>query len=274
MNAMLPGVCLPRWAMMWSIAFGLYATCKAFSWTQRRALPSPLWKRAAYLVAWPGMDPDMFLATPASAITRPARSEWLAAVAKAVLGIAVLGGALRLGSPAHSTVAAWIGMSGLILALHFGLFHLLSCGWRQVGLNAVPIMNRPLIARSLAEFWGKRWNLAFRDLTHQFVFRPLLGGVPPACALLLGFFVSGLIHDLVISIPAGGGYGWPTAYFLLQGLAVLFERSPTGRMLGLGGGRLGWIYCFACVVLPCGWLFPAVFVQNVIGPFLSALGGA
>jgi len=173
----------------------------------------------------------------------------------------------------YSAIVDWVGMTGLVLALHFGVFHLLSCGWRAMGLNAVPIMNRPLAASSLAEFWGRRWNLAFRDLTHRFVFQPLLRHEGPARALMIGFGISGLVHDLVITVPAGGAYGLPTLYFLLQGVGVLFERSRLGRSLGLGRGLAGRIYCVALVIAPCGLLFPPVFVKNVIGPFLDAIGG-
>ena len=79
---------------------------------------------------------------------------------------------------------------------------------------------------------------------------------------------------MVITIPARGGYGLPTAYFLLQGLGLLLERSVAGVRLGLGVGTgiRGRLYAIALVVGPAYWLFPPVFVRNVILPMLHAIG--
>ncbi len=141
-------------------------------------------------------------------------------------------------------------MVGLVLMLHFGAFHLLSCVWRRVGLDARPLMDRPLHAVSLSDFWSRRWNTAFRDLTHRFLFRPLTPVVGVRGALVSGFLVSGVVHDVVISLPAGGGYGGPTAFFALQSAAMLFERSAPGRRLGLGHGWSGWAFTMVALVVP------------------------
>ncbi|MCS7079165.1 MAG: membrane bound O-acyl transferase family-domain-containing protein [Chloracidobacterium sp.] len=133
-------------------------------------------------------------------------------------------------------------------------------------------MDRPLTATSLAEFWGRRWNAAFRDLTHRFLFRPLTPRVGAQWALLIGFAFSGIVHDVVISWPAGGGYGGPRVFFLLQSIGILVERSRVGRSFGLGGGRRGWLFTMATLLAPVGWLFHRPFVVGVIVPFLEALG--
>src|SRR5439155_16944520 len=140
----------------------------------------------------------------------------------------------RIALPSSPLVAGWLGMVGLIFLLHFGAFQLLSLGWRTAGVDAAPVMRNPLRSHSLAEFWGRRWNTAFHDLAARFTFRPLLPRVGIAGATLVVFFVSGLIHELVISIPAHGGYGLPTGYFMVQGLGVAGERKQVGRRIGLG----------------------------------------
>ena len=133
-------------------------------------------------------------------------------------------------------------------------------------------MRAPLLATSLGDFWGARWNTGFHALAHKFLFRPLvrLGGKVPA---VLGVFLaSGLVHDLVITVPARGGYGLPTAYFLLQGFGLVLERSAFGRRLGLGAGIRGRVFAIAITAGPAFWLFPPGFVHHVILPMLHAIG--
>jgi hypothetical protein len=81
-----------------------------------------------------------------------------------------------------------------------------------------------------------------------------------------------LIHDLLISVPARGGYGLPTAYFLLQGLGVLAEKSKPAARLGLACGWRGWCFTFLIAGPQAFWLFHPAFVHNVILPMLRAIG--
>jgi hypothetical protein len=197
----------------------------------------------------------------------PAISEWLFAAAKLALGIALTWLIVPLIPLEFPLLRGWIGMTGLIFVLHFGSFHLLSCAWRAAGVDAKPLMNWPIFSASLSEFWGRRWNTAFRDLTFRFLFRPLASRIGPRCGLAVGFLISGLVHDLVISVPAGDGYGWPTLYFAIQGLGLLFERSRLGKALGYGSA-----FTALVVIGPAYGLFHPPFVRNVILPFLDALG--
>jgi D-alanyl-lipoteichoic acid acyltransferase DltB (MBOAT superfamily) len=165
-------------------------------------------------------------------------------------------------------------MIGLILLLHFGTFTLLALFWQTFGIDALPIMQAPLCARSLSEFWGKRWNLGFRQLSYDLVFGPLYRSLGVGIAGFLVFLVSGLIHDLVISVPARGGYGLPTTYFALQGLGVAIERSSFGKMAGLRGGVRGWLFMGLCTLGPISLLFHHPFVLHVIIPFMEAIHAA
>lgn len=266
------------WQRMVAVAVAVFAAAKWLSFAEfleqvlgagKLATPMNALRIAGYFTLWPGMDPRPFFTTSAAA-PRPHTRDWFSACGKTLLGLIVLAAAARHAA-ADPFLAGWLGIAGFLLALHFGSFHLLSLGWRRAGIAAVPIMNAPFVAASLADFWGRRWNLAFRDLAHRFVFRPTVAAFGPAVATLLVFLTSGLAHDAVVSLPVRGGYGGPTAYFLIQGLAMLFERTVLARRIGIGRGRLGWAYTQLVVFAPAALLFHRPFVERAMAPLLVAL---
>jgi Membrane bound O-acyl transferase family len=260
----------PRWALMWGLAFTIYCGCKWLTWQRTPVAGVPAWRHLAYLVAWPGLDAAAFLQErPEHA---PARHEWMRGWTNLAIGLILFFAIARLAVRSHAYTAGWIGMTGVAMILHFGLFQLLSCGWRRAGIQARPLMNSPVVSQSLSEFWGKRWNTAFRDLTHRFLFRPLTRRVGVRAGLAGGFVFSGLVHDLVISWPAGGGYGGPTLFFAIQGAGMLIERSGFGRAAGLGRGARGWSFVALALLLPAPLLFHPRFVDAIVIPFMRAMG--
>lgn len=262
---------MPAWAFMWALAFAIFTALKWMTWWQAggRVWQNP--KRSlAYLLAWPGMDADTFL-DPQAIPSRPSRCEWSWAFFKTLVGAALLWVITRQIPRSAELLRGWVGLLGLILLLHFGSFHLIALFWRTLGIKADPIMNEPLKSQNLGEFWGKRWNLGFRQLGHELIFRPLQRQVGATGAGFLVFIVSGLIHDMVISVPARGGYGLPTAYFTLQGLGVMLERSHLGHQLGLRRGFSGWLFTLLMTAGPVFWLFHRRFVLHVIIPFMHAI---
>jgi hypothetical protein len=263
----------PRWAFMWLLAFGIFAGCKWLTWRRTPVAGARWWRHAGYILAWPGLNAGEFLSPERLPDReRPRPREWASALLKLLAGAALFWGAAGRMPSGRGVLAGWVGMVGLVLMLHFGSFHLLSCAWRSAGVNARPLMNRPLSSTGVSEFWGRRWNTAFRDLTHRFFFRPLNSRLGPARALAAGFLFSGVIHDLVISVPAGGGYGWPTFFFVVQAAGIFAERSRAGRAAGLGRGRRGWLFAMLVLALPAYGLFHTAFVLNIIVPFMRALG--
>ncbi len=252
---------------MWMISFGIYSLLKFLSWSVRTT-SAPTWKHLAYLLAWPGMDVDPFLSA-ARTVSVPSRQEWLFAGTKLTFGLTLVGITSSVHEQFGDSIAGWIGMIGIVFTLHFGLFHLLSCFFRSRGIDAEPIMNWPILATSLSEFWGRRWNLAFRDLMHRFLFRPLARHTGATTALLIGFHVSGLVHELAISWPARGGWGEPILFFSLQGIGIVIERSRWGRFIGLGRDLKGRLFCILMLIIPCSLLFHGPFVNRVILPCLD-----
>lgn len=263
----------PRWLFMWVLSISIFLGCKWLTWRRSPAPGASLWRHAGYLFFWPGLDAPAFLGVSGQGpVNRPSRAEWRLAGLKFCIGIMIFWFFCRLIPKQHEIIQGWCGMTGIIMMLHFGVFHLLSCGWRALGVDARPLMNYPLVSVRVSEFWGRRWNTAFRDLTHRFLFRPLSSQFGPRWSVFIGFLFSGIVHDLVISVPAGAGYGTPTLFFVLQAFGLLLERSHTGNKIGLGQGWRGWLFTMALLALPAYGLFHPSFVRKVIIPFMEALG--
>lgn len=136
-------------------------------------------RKAAYIL-WPGMTPRQFFAR--GNVPAPPPGEWLEAAFKLATGAMMIVASVKLATPLGILAAGWIGMIGVVLALHFGLFHGLALVLRTAGIDARPIMNRPLLATSLSDFWGARWNRAFSEPAFRMICRPLAKrvGLPAA----------------------------------------------------------------------------------------------
>jgi hypothetical protein len=261
---------LPTWIFMWALAVAIFAGFKWWTWwrTMGQGMGTTFIRSMAFLFLWPGMDAERFLAL-ARTVAKPDFRCWMFALAKTMFGAALIWGVARLAG--NGWGAGWIGMIGFIFILHFGVFHLLALFWQQNGIDAQSLMRWPACANSLSDFWGKRWNAGFRDLAFGLLFTRLTHHMPPRMATLVIFLVSGLIHELVITFPAGAGYGLPTFYFMIQGAGMLFERSRFGARLSLRRTVLGRIFAIVVVLFPVFALFPKPFVVRVMVPFFQVI---
>jgi hypothetical protein len=261
---------LPPWAFMWALAAAIFYGLKWLTWWHaRNKVPHSKSRSLAYLLAWPGMDAATFLSN--NHPPPPTSRQWIWAATKTITGILLLWLGARQAPQNLPLLRGWLGLLALILILHFGTFELIALAWQALGVNAQPIMQSPAFSHSLSEFWGKRWNLGFRQLSYDLLFNPLHRKIGVAAATMLVFLFSGLIHESVISLPARGGYGLPTAYFLLQGAGVLLERSPIGRALALQRGVTGWTFMAIFTAGPAFWLFHPPFIERVALPFMHAI---
>ena len=261
---------LAAWAFMWALAIAIFIGCKWLTWWRTRDIPTTRLRQFGYLLAWPGMDAEAFLHS-AVRPAQPSKRDWIWAVVKTIFGVALLWGVVRRVPASLPLLRGWVGLVGLIFVLHFGTFHFVALLWQRAGVAAVPIMSAPALASSLSEFWGKRWNLGFHQLAASLIFQPLRNRLGATGATWAVFLTSGLVHDLVISFPAGGGYGLPTMYFTLQAACLLFERSRPGKKLSLGRGLPGRLFTLLVAAGPAFWLFHSWFVMRVVMPFLEAV---
>jgi len=223
-----------------------------------------------FAIAWPGMRPDPFATAgrrrvPGGPALMARGLGWLVAGAALVLLARAVwrsGGSLAL--------ATALVLPGLSLILHFGIFNLLAGAWRLAGVNVGPLFRAPVRSRSLTEFWGRRWNLAFSEMTAIGIYRPLAPRLGRPAATAVAFIGSGLLHELAISVPVKAGFGLPSLYFALQGALMLIERAL--ERAGSPVHRTAWIgrlWTLAWLVLPLPILFHRPFLAGVVWPLLG-----
>lgn len=221
---------------------------------------SGLW---LYLTVWPGMDPGFLRrrSTEVDPATGWFVQGWIVMVTGAVGGLAV-----ALWAPS----AGWLGLAAILTTVHLGYADVLSCLMRLGGFPVERLFDNPLGSTSLRDFWSRRWNRPFVEMNRLLFMRPLRRLLGRRGAFLGAFLLSGMLHDFAISFPAGGGWGLPSLYFALHGLAMLLERR-------LGSARwpvwLGRLWTWAWLFLPLPLLFHAPFRQALIVPLFTWLHG-
>lgn len=214
----------------------------------------------AFAAVWTGMQPREFTGGRARG-TRPRPGR---AVAFLGAGALVFALARALFAAGLELAAGLLVMAAFVSAMHFGLVPVLAALLRRLGFGAGPQFHAPWRARSLREFWARRWNVGYSVMTALAIRRPLARVLGPRRAELLAFAASGLLHEVAISLPVGRGYGLPTLYFVLHGLAMRFERGPARR-----GREPGRVWVWAWVLLPAPVLFHAPFLRGVCVPLLE-----
>ncbi len=272
---LLLGLLIPAWVLVPNLSpfvtmccislslFGLIKLHTLFEYSTQRTLP-PTADILAWFFAWPGLNAPRFFTT--TDCKAPAAREWLFAFTKTILGGCLFFFVAPAVLSTDELTAGWIALVGVVFMLHFGSFHLLALYWRIQGRDVRPIMNWPILATSVSDFWSKRWNLAFRDYAHPFLFKPLARKWSPIAAVLIGYLFSGIVHELAISVPAHGGYGLPTLYFTLQGLAILLER-----FFALKGGLRGWCWTLIVTTPSALIMFHPPFVRTIVVPLIQTL---
>lgn len=261
-------------AITWTLLYAMKAVVAVNAQAAgAKRLPPARWFGFAFL--WPGMQPSTFQKRAPRPL--PATYYLVHGIVMSLAGLALVLSArwlwlhpVQAGPITSRILATIVLLPGLSLMLHFGLFNVVTAGWRRAGFDCRSLFRAPFLSRSLGEFWGKRWNIAYSQMTAIGVYRPLVPRVGPRRAALVAFVFSGLLHELAISLPVMAGFGLPLLYFALHGLLLVIERKleaaghPIGRIPWVG--RL-WVVLW--LVAPIPILFHPWFLHDVIWPLIG-----
>ena len=157
-------------------------------------------------------------------------------------------------------------LAGFSLILHFGLLNLCTAAWRIMGVKVFELFQSPQKSRSLKEFWGKRWNIAFSEMTAIILYRPLKKNIGMDKALMVSFLLSGLLHEMAISFPVRSGFGLPMFYFSIHAFAMYLEANAGLIQRMLKRKWFPYLWVNSLLLLPLPLLFHHEFVQQVLKP--------
>ncbi|CAN6227495.1 unnamed protein product [Urochloa humidicola] len=133
-----------------------------------------------------------------------------------------------------------------------------------LGMELEPQFDKPYLASSLRDFWGRRWNLMASAILRPSVYDPVRARAGKAAGVFATFAVSGLMHEVITwyltLLPPTGE---TTAFFLLHGACCVAEGWCARRWAAEKGRRwppppprpVATVLVAALVVSTTFWLF-------------------
>lgn len=189
----------------------------------------------------------------------PRRPDPRRALASLGRGLAL---AVVLGGLVHAAVGHDLAPAVRLVVTEVGVYVALAalCNVAVVplalrGLDYDDPFDSPLLARSPAEFWGRRWNSWVSHMLYRYVFTPAGGRRHPVRGTLAAFAASAALHEALVDVGIRGFSGWMGLFFLVQGaLVVATSRWPAFRRQERRRPVLTWGFTLAAM-LTTGVLF-------------------
>lgn len=206
-----------------------------------------------FSIFWFGMDPGTFL-------TRKRNLSWKIDVRLGLLFMSVgtLGASLVWFMEWRQILILFVPMS---LGFHFGALRVLKGFLRAAGHPVRTLFPNLLQAQGIGDFWSRRWNIGYSQMMQRLVGRPIAALAGENTGLMAIFFISGLLHEIAITLPVRSSFGLPTVYFTFHGILTLIEKKR--------GRPFGKVPALLAVGLPLGILFPPTFQNAVIARCLG-----
>lgn len=151
----------------------------------------------------------------------------------AIVGfLALFGAALavvaHVGAPAAALdwTVRWLAGAVVVYAMVDATVRLITVGYQAAGFRIPAIHDNPILSRTLAEFWGVRWNQAVHGLLLDHCFRPLARRRLARLGVFAAFVGSALLHAWLVfsALRDVRMTAVMSAFFVVQGLLVLLER--------------------------------------------------
>ena len=217
-----------------------------------------------YLFLWPGVRPESF--SKKLQQEQPIGNVFVKGFLFFIAGLVIQLFLFFYWDKLPTQARQYAGLLSFLIAIHLGFSYVLFVLFRLLGWPVEPLFRSSLNSSSLRDFWSRRWNLAFVDMDKR-LFLPIFTNRWLKKIRFIGIFIlSGILHEIGISYPAGAGWGGPLLYFILHGILTwiepkipLLKKSPFINKLWL------WL----CIFIPFPILFHQAFLNAFIEPYFS-----
>ena len=134
-------------------------------------------------------------------------------------------------------VVLWLAAAAGIVGMFEGTQAIVGLAMTAGFRAGVPQLSRqPYRSRTLAEFWGQRWNPVISGVLREHCFRPL--SRRPLAAMILAFAASGVLHAYLGLVSLGVTMAVTLGlFFLAQPPLLLAERRLNVRRWHPAAGR-------------------------------------
>jgi Membrane bound O-acyl transferase family len=116
-----------------------------------------------------------------------------------------------------------------------------------LGYEAYALHPAPILAVTVKEFWGERWNRTVSAWFFEHILRPFARARMPRVGVFMSFVASGVLHGyLVATVASFAMVGVMFLYFVAQGVLVLLEmrfHATTWHRTVARGWTLGLMIC-------------------------------
>ncbi|MCP4502585.1 MAG: hypothetical protein GY822_21770 [Deltaproteobacteria bacterium] len=161
----------------------------------------------------------------------------------------------------HFAIRWSAGLVLLYAAVDAGnAFALFVC--RALGWEAPSMQNKPILSKSVHEFWGRRWNREIHEWVLVHIYSPMTRRNRPILGLSLAFLYTAFLHAYPANVALGWRYAFPMGlFFLLNGAALAFERLVDSRRWPAFFGHL-WTVLFVFSTSPL-FMEPALSMMGM-----------
>lgn len=234
-------------------------------WHKKAPLPKGVgwW---IYLLAWPGVRPESFSQRNSLCLHQDSWSVFKEGMLFGFLGLLLQISLSYFWPLIPAMIRQSLGIASFLLFTHFAFCGFFYGLWSRCGYPVEHLFKSPFLSKSLRDFWGQRWNLAFVDMDKRILLPLFPKSLPMFIKAFLIFIISGLLHEIAFSYPAQGGWGKPLLYFVIHGLLVGVEPHIT--LLN----KYQWlkkIWIWSTLILLSPLLFHQEFINIYIIPYFE-----